>query len=250
MGAGAVLVVSVDNASCCTPCNNSTDDCVAGASANAHLLPATYDVCAERRLWQMRAGRLPLISPSRFLWVWLSFSLLAGLLFATWCQAEQVARVIDGDTVVLNDVNHTVVRLAGIDAPELKQPHGQRSKASLARLVMGHEVTLRVIGSDRYQRTIADVVIDDGARNISAAATQVARGHAWFYRAYPGNDKRLPELEATAKRQMHGLWRDAFAIAPWEWRKGARPLSGFRHYSPNGQPAIGGCPNGLCPLNR
>ena len=49
--------------------------------------------------------------------------------------------VIDGDTIVINNIR---VRLAGIDAPELDHPWGQRSEWGLVQLCKGQTVTARI----------------------------------------------------------------------------------------------------------
>ena len=49
--------------------------------------------------------------------------------------------VIDGDTIVINNIR---LRLAGIDAPELDHPWGQRSKWALVQLCKGQTVTARI----------------------------------------------------------------------------------------------------------
>ncbi len=52
----------------------------------------------------------------------------------------KVVGVSDGDTVTLLMSGHQVrVRLAEIDAPEKRQPYGQRSKQSLSELVYGKQ---------------------------------------------------------------------------------------------------------------
>lgn len=49
----------------------------------------------------------------------------------------RVVGVADGDTITVLDASNTQykIRLAGIDAPEKKQPFGQVSKKSLSGLV-------------------------------------------------------------------------------------------------------------------
>ena len=50
----------------------------------------------------------------------------------------KVVKISDGDTItVLNGKEQTKVRLYGIDAPELKQPYGKKSKQFLANLIAG-----------------------------------------------------------------------------------------------------------------
>ncbi len=56
----------------------------------------------------------------------------------------KVVKITDGDTVHVLKNNHTKekIRLAGIDAPEMKQPHGKKAKQYLAALVGNRFVTV------------------------------------------------------------------------------------------------------------
>ena len=69
---------------------------------------------------------------------------LTALLFCLCCAISQAATITgkvvslaDGDTITVLDADKTQhkVRRSGIDAPEKKQPFGQRSKESLTDLV-------------------------------------------------------------------------------------------------------------------
>jgi len=73
----------------------------------------------------------------------------------------KVVSVHDGDTVtVRTDDGQTLkVRLQGIDAPELRQPFGSRSRDELSALVKGKPVTLIEHGRDKYGRTLANVIV-------------------------------------------------------------------------------------------
>lgn len=116
----------------------------------------------------------------------------------------QVIGVTDGDTLsVLVDGRPIKVRLAGIDAPEKRQPFGTVAKTALSALVFGQPVTLQPSGKDRYGRTIADVF-------------QAGR---WVFVKDP-SDGRLIDAEAAARAARRGLWVDPAPVAPWEWRKG------------------------------
>lgn len=79
----------------------------------------------------------------------------------------RVLGIADGDTLTLLDsANHQhKIRLAGIDAPEKAQPFGDRSKASLSRLVFDKTVSAECTKLDRYQRKIC--VIFDGGRDVN-----------------------------------------------------------------------------------
>ena len=137
----------------------------------------------------------------------------------------RVVGVADGDTITVLDarkVQHKI-RLAGIDAPEKKQPFGNRSKESLSQLAFGKTVDVETIKRDRYGRQIGKVLVNGQDVNL----LQVDRGMAWFYRQYQReqspNDRRLYEAaEDAAKANKRGLWQDSAPVAPWESRRPKR----------------------------
>jgi hypothetical protein len=51
-------------------------------------------------------------------------------------------------------LRQTKVRLAEIDTPESRQPYGNRAKQALSALVLGKEVRVMVVDTDRYGRTV------------------------------------------------------------------------------------------------
>ena len=127
--------------------------------------------------------------------------------------SAKVIKTSDGDTItVLQDKQQIKVRLFGIDAPELKQPYGKKSKQFLANLIAGKVVDVDENGKDRYKRTIGTVYL--GGTDINAQ--MVANGYAWAYRKF---SKKYTAQESKAKSQGLGLWRDKEPIPPWEWRK-------------------------------
>ena len=83
--------------------------------------------------------------------------------------------VADGDTVTVLDTTNTQhkICLSGIDAPEKKQPFGQRSKQSLSDLVFDKQVTVETDKKDKCRREVGNVNLE-----------QVTRGFAWHYKAY------------------------------------------------------------------
>jgi endonuclease YncB( thermonuclease family) len=73
-----------------------------------------------------------------------------------------IVGVSDGDTLTARcgteDAYEQVeIRLASIDAPEKRQPFGQRSRQSLARLCHLENAAVFPRELDRYGRTVADV---------------------------------------------------------------------------------------------
>jgi endonuclease YncB( thermonuclease family) len=130
----------------------------------------------------------------------------------------KVVHVSDGDTiVVLNARNEEVkIRLHGIDCPESKQAFGQAAKRQTLSLAASKDVTVIPMDTDRYGRTVGEVILPDGA---SLNKTLVATGYAWWYQKYAPRDAELAALEAEARKQRRGLWADSNPIPPWEWRK-------------------------------
>jgi len=131
-----------------------------------------------------------------------------------------VVGVLDGDTIEIVHAHQPErIRLSGIDCPEKGQAYGQRAKQATSARVFGKEVTLRTFGKDRYGRTIADVILPDGA-NLNQIL--VKEGMCWWYRKYAPANTVLEQLETDAREKQMGLWDDAQPIPPWEWRKAKR----------------------------
>ena len=128
----------------------------------------------------------------------------------------RVVSVHDGDTLtVLIDHRQLKVRLTEIDAPELGQPFGRKSRQSLSELCFGKTATLEVRGRDRYRRTLAQVT----CAGKDANAEQVRRGFAWTYVRYAHADSPLHAIQQAAQAEHRGLWSDPAPVAPWRWRR-------------------------------
>ncbi len=120
-----------------------------------------------------------------------------------------VARVIDGDTIVLS--NRERVRYIGINAPELhhprrgKEPYGEAAKEANRCLVEGKTVRLEfdVRKRDRYRRLLAYVYV--GEQMVNRAL--VRDGDAQVDTQPPNvrhKDESL-KLEREAREQRRGL---------------------------------------------
>ncbi len=94
----------------------------------------------------------------------------------------KVVKVVDGDTVHVLDAAKTrhKIRLAGIDAPERKQPFGRKSKDYLLGLVAGELVEVEWNKRDKYKRIVGKIIHD--GRDVNLA--MVRAGLAWWYRKY------------------------------------------------------------------
>ena len=83
--------------------------------------------------------------------------------------------VIDGDTIV---INKTRIRLAGIDAPELEHPWGQKSKWALVELCKGQTITARITPELSYDSLVAQCFLPDG-RDLAAELVRCGLALDW-----------------------------------------------------------------------
>ena len=123
--------------------------------------------------------------------------------------------VYDGDTVLMDSAGKKVkIRLAGIDAPELSQEFGDKSRFLLSRLIEKKKMIVSVVNEDRYGRLIGTVFID----GLDINAVMLKNGAAWHYKDF---DKSMEyaELESLARKERLGLWSSRSIMAPWEYRK-------------------------------
>jgi endonuclease YncB( thermonuclease family) len=139
----------------------------------------------------------------------------------------QVTRVIDGDTIKVDDGSKKItVRMVGIDAPETSkskndpgQPFSQRATKHLSSLVLNQTVDIKSYGLDRDGRVLGEVFLED--RNINLE--MVKAGYAEVYRGKtaPGLDlEQYRKAEENAKKANRGMWvlGDKY-ISPREWRR-------------------------------
>jgi micrococcal nuclease len=143
---------------------------------------------------------------------------LAVFALSSW--TGKVVSVTDGDTIkVMHEGKAVKIRLYGIDAPEKKQPWGNKSKQFTSNLAFNKKVTVHPVSSDRYGRTIARITLPDGK---DLGQELVRNGLAWWYRQYAMKDDILPSLESEARSKGRGLWSDMDPVAPWDWRRLAK----------------------------
>ena len=107
--------------------------------------------------------------------------------------------VVDGDTIRIGRVS---LRLAGIDAPELDHPWGQKAKWELARLCKGQTITAQIEPMMSYDRLVATCYLPDG-RDLSAE--MVRMGLALDWPKFSGG--KYAHLEPVGIRKKH--WKAA-----------------------------------------
>jgi len=125
--------------------------------------------------------------------------------------------VLDGDSI---EVGGVVVRLHGVDAPEMDQtgwngsgedyPCGARVSQALGRVLSGRPVSCRVVDVDRYGRPVAKCAL--GARDLGQML--VRAGGAVAYTRYA---RDYEEDEALARGRCRGIW-SGHVDPPEAWR--------------------------------
>jgi endonuclease YncB( thermonuclease family) len=128
------------------------------------------------------------------------------------------ARVIDGDTIVVNDIR---VRLEGIDAPEAGQTCkravlgswacGTEATGALTNLLAGKQVRCEQRGLDKYGRTLGVCFIDP---RQDVNAWMVRKGYAWAFTKYSTS---YVKEEAAARAERVGIWQGD-AVPAWDYR--------------------------------
>jgi endonuclease YncB( thermonuclease family) len=122
-------------------------------------------------------------------------------------------RVVDGDTLVMGGKR---IRLAGIDAPELRQvcqrqnrdwPCGTEAKNYLSALIASGKAICDADGSDRYGRLLAICTV----QNTDLNAAMVSAGYAVAFGHYEVE-------EGKAREGRLGLWAGTFD-PPRTWRQ-------------------------------
>ena len=130
-----------------------------------------------------------------------------------------VTKVIDGDSLKAKtkEGKEYEIQVEGIDAPELKQPHGKEATEALSKMVMGKEIKVNWTKKDNFDRLLAQIHVDKTHANQEMLRT----GHAWHFKRY-NQSKELAELEEEAKKAKRGLWATENPQAPWDFRKETR----------------------------
>ena len=145
-------------------------------------------------------------------------NLVALVFFAGPAMAQSftahVASVHDGDTVTVQAGERRMkLHLAEVDAPELRQSYGERSRQSLVDMCFDKTAQVTLLGRDS-RGSIAQVVCD----GVDAGARQVELGMAWVFQRHASTDSPLYFLEDQAQRHREGLWAGEAPAPPWHFR--------------------------------
>ena len=131
----------------------------------------------------------------------------------------RVARVIDGDTIVLTSGTH--VRLVQIDTPEpgTAECYSRAAGRELRRLLpVGTSVTLeadpRLDQVDRYGRLLR--YVHHAGRNLNLVLVRTGAATVWFYDGDRGRyASQLLAAARAARHERRGLW-GACPDAVWD----------------------------------
>lgn len=128
-----------------------------------------------------------------------------------------VTYVSDGDTVFVRPASGAQpvkIRIDGVDAPEICQAYGPASQQALQARVLHQTVSVDAHRRDSYGRVLARI----SWRQADVGAWMVSQGHAWSYR-YRRDAGPYTAQEAKAKAAQRGLFADAQALQPRDFRK-------------------------------
>lgn len=98
-------------------------------------------------------------------------ALLVAALAARSGSGVTITSCWDGDTCRAGDER---IRLACIDTPERGRPGAAAATRRTRQLLVGRRVTIRRITTDRYGRTVAELIVPQG----NVAQLLVQEGHA------------------------------------------------------------------------
>jgi len=150
-------------------------------------------------------------------------SIFAATALSNDLMTARVVGVSDGDNItVLTPLNKQIlIRLYGIDCPEEGQSFGMQAKQFTSGQCFGMTIQYRLMGIDRFDRTVAIVFLEDG-RELNLEILKA--GLAWHSERYSKRQDYV-DAEAEARKAGVGLWADPDPRPPWDWRRERRSKS-------------------------
>ena len=155
---------------------------------------------------------------------WIKYITILGLIFLCSCHSSlapdnlinvRVRRVISGQTVevVIAETSElAIVRLTGIDAPDLRQsPWGQQAKQRLAKLIVGMPIKLEIENQerDRYDRLNAHI----WQSHTLISQKLVQEGFVLANTSSsPKYSKLLIDAQEYARLMGYGIWNPKLAM--------------------------------------
>ena len=145
-----------------------------------------------------------------------------------WTGTAVVAEVVKGDRakVDLEANRNVVVRLAGIDAPELPkdhyhkgQPLAEQSRDYLLKLIQGKAVEMAIVGTDAAKTPLVLLTLEGALINAKMVETGLAEVTSETSEAIPAKQRHAIEnAELKAKKSGLGIWGLTNYVRPVEFR--------------------------------
>ncbi len=134
----------------------------------------------------------------------------------------KVVKVVDGNTfhLEIEEDEYLVVKLCGVDAPEIAQAYGEDALAFASQALLNKKVTVTITSRDRLGNYLGVVRI--GKKKILNELL-LEEGLGWRMEQcsdYPDWD----QIMETSKIQGKGLWSQESPTPPWEYRRNATML--------------------------
>jgi len=162
------------------------------------------------------------------------FAGFLGLSGNTWSQGFKVIKIYDGDTIrVKQDCTEIVVRLVGVDAPEIwkdvrysGQPYGRESEAYLGSLILDKDICIKGYGYIQNSILLGEILC--GGQNINLKMLEAGLAEVPEENTLPKDfdTKTYLEAQGRAKSGPEGMWLlgDDY-VSPSKWREEHRSKS-------------------------
>lgn len=126
-------------------------------------------------------------------------------------------------------VTPLVVRMAGIDAPEVRcfgrpaQAYSSEARDYLRTLILNKKVTVKILDVDRYSRLVCMVYIKTGIFqwmnvNIEMLKAGMACVFTSGFSSFDGMEDEFKAVEAKAKATKKGMWSQKSMETPMEYK--------------------------------
>lgn len=128
----------------------------------------------------------------------------------------KVTKVVAADVYeITRGVDTETVRLFGADAPELEQPFGDKAAEYVRAKILNKSVPMTEKTRDDGGLAVMEVVLPEIG---SLGLHLVEVGYAWWDERNAGENVDLRKANAKAIVAEVGLWSDAAALSPWDYR--------------------------------
>ena len=136
----------------------------------------------------------------------------------------KIIRVIDGDTVVVNiDNKDEIIRLIGINSPEVRDPRkpvecfGKEASAKAKEVLKDKNVRIENDPTqgdkDKYKRLLRYIFLEDGT-NFNKLMIEEGYAFEYTYNIPYKYQEEFKEAQRQAEVNRKGLWADGACISP------------------------------------